>query len=137
MRRVVLVLWVLLAAAAVAVGYVRLAPSDPIRWHVEIPDDTNRDFRNGAIRVLETGPDGLARLAGAIAAAPRTKLLAGSVEDGRVTWVTRTPVIGFPDYVTAEQRGDRLLVWGRARFGSSDLGVNRARVEDWLQVFQP
>jgi uncharacterized protein (DUF1499 family) len=58
--------------------------------------------------------------------------LAGSVEEGRMTWVARSALWGFPDYITAEAGPKGLAVWSRLRFGRSDLGVNRARLEDWL-----
>ncbi|MFC3118172.1 DUF1499 domain-containing protein [Jhaorihella thermophila] len=53
-----------------------------------------------------------------------------------ITYISRTPTIGFPDYTTVWQDGDRLVVWGRLRFGRSDFGVNRARVEAWLKALQ-
>ena len=122
---------VVLAVAGVA-GYIRLAPSDPVHWHVALTFDADRAFDNGVQRVVETGPDGLARLAAVAAAAPRTALLAGSVGEGRMTWVVRSRLWGFPDYVTAEQDGDRLKLYSRSRFGRSDFGVNRDRAELWL-----
>ena len=64
-------------------------------------------------------------------------VFAGSVAEGRVTYVTRTKWIGFPDYTTAEQHDDVLRVWGRLRFGRSDFGVNKARVDRWLADLQP
>ena len=48
------------------------------------------------------------------------------------TYVTRTKFMGFPDYTTARQDGDFLKVYARLRFGRSDLGVNGARIADWL-----
>jgi uncharacterized protein (DUF1499 family) len=44
--------------------------------------------------------------------------------------------MGFPDYITAEAvpvaGGTQLDVYARQRFGSSDLGVNAARLKLWL-----
>src|SRR6056297_1047049 len=34
-------------------------------------------------------------------------------------------------------RTDVLELWARARFGQSDLGVNKARVEGWLAELRP
>jgi uncharacterized protein (DUF1499 family) len=30
-----------------------------------------------------------------------------------------------------------MLIFARSRFGDSDLGVNRARVEDWIARLSP
>ncbi len=112
-------------------AYIRLAPSDVSHWHVPLTFTEDTDFTVGGQRVLETGPDGLARLDIIARETPRTSVLAGSVEDGMVTYVTRTRGIGFPDYTTAQQDGDILKLYGRLRFGVADLGVNRDRIEQW------
>jgi uncharacterized protein (DUF1499 family) len=127
--------WVLIAIIVVVAGlaaWVRVAPSDPMRWHLPIEAEADKDFNGGVIRVVEAGPDALAQLDEIARATPRTEVLAGSVADGRVTYITRTKWIGFPDYTTAEQDGDVLKLYARLRFGQSDMGVNRARVERWL-----
>ncbi len=125
---------VILVVAMLA--WVRLAPSNPARWHQPPQIGSDKDFRSGAARLVEAGPDGLARLDAIAMATPRTTRLAGAVEDGMVTWITRTAMIGFPDYTTAQQDGDRLKILARQRFGRSDLGVNRARLQRWLGLLQ-
>lgn len=128
----------LVVAAVFAVGaYIRLAPSDPTRWHVAPTGQADRDMQGGVFRVLEAGPDGLARLDAIARNTPRTTVLAGSVDEGMVTYVTRTKVIGFPDYTTAQQDGDTLRIHARLRFGRSDFGVNRNRVDGWLAALKP
>ncbi len=128
-------LWLLVAVAVLLGGYIRLAPSDPDRWHVA-PQGTNRDLPNGVVRVVETGSDGLARLSAIARAAPRTRVLAGSVDAGMVTYVTRSRVFGFPDYTTVQQDGDMLRIYARSRFGRKDFSVNRARINGWLALLQ-
>ncbi len=129
-----LVLIVLVAGLA---GYVRLAPSDTARWHIAPRGDESRDFKAGVLRVIDTGPDGLARLNAIARNSPRTAVLAGSVDEGMITYVTRTKVIGFPDYTTVQQDGDKLRIYGRLRFGRSDFGVNKQRVDGWIALMQP
>ena len=68
---------------------------------------------------------------------PRTQVLAGSLAQGMLTYVTRSAFFGFPDYTTVRQRGAHLEIYARLRFGRSDLGVNRARVEQWLSALGP
>ena len=112
--------------------WVRLAPSDPARWHVSIGDAGNRDFAGATIRTVPASPGDMARLDRIIRATPRTTLLSGSPESGMVTYITRSRLWGFPDFTTVEARPGAIVIHGRLRFGSSDMGVNRARVEGWV-----
>lgn len=125
------VVLVLLAAISV---YVRMAPTDPLGWH-QMPDGmTNRDYDGGAMRVVGAGENGLGRLHEIILRSPRTEVLAGSPEEGMITYVSRSRVFGFPDYTTVRDTGQQLEIHGRLRFGKSDLGVNAARIDGWLQA---
>lgn len=132
--------WGLLAALVVFAGYVRLAPSDPARWHVAplsdgpwgvvVPAEGSASLRLESADAREL----LARLDAVALATPRTTRLAGSVEEGRITWVTRSALWGFPDYTTAEVRPDGLYLHARLRFGRGDMGVNAARLETWRRA---
>lgn len=125
-------------------AYVRLAPSDPARWHVapapaateDCSVEQDRDGARATCRLAQTPEEALAQLDTIALATPRTIRLAGSAGEGRITWITRSALWGFPDYTTAEAvaegTGSRLTVHARLRFGSSDLGVNAARLRDWL-----
>lgn len=139
--------WTLGLLAALMAGvvvWVRTAPSDPARWHLDpvtaAPADCAVRAGAGDARAacLLPGPPAevLARLDAVALASPRTQRLAGSPEEGRITWVTRSALWGFPDYTTAAARaegeGTRLDLYARLRFGQSDLGVNAARLGDWL-----
>ena len=69
MRIAVIVVLVVLVLAIGLAAYVRLAPSDPKRWH-KMPDDVaDRDFSSGAMRVIASGEGDLARLHGSSPAA--------------------------------------------------------------------
>lgn len=125
----------LLVLAVVGLGlWVRLAPSDPVRWHQPVRGEGNKDFKGGVLRVIAGDAAVMARLEGLILATARTRVLAGSVNEGRVTYVTRSALWGFPDYTTVELREGEIAIFGRLRFGRSDLGVNKARVDGWLQA---
>lgn len=127
-----MLIWVLLIGVVVALGYIRLAPSDVTEWHVAPVGDSDADTRGSVLRVLRSGPDALKQFDAVARADPVTSVLAGSVEERMVTYVSRSKVFGFPDYTTAEQQGEILRIYGRLRFGRSDFGVNRARVEAWI-----
>lgn len=129
--------WLILAAALGLVAYVRLAPSDPARWHVAPlaegpPGQVVAGEGRASLRLAGDGPALLARLDAVALATPRTQRLAGSVAEGRITWITRSALWGFPDYTTAEAGPEGLRVHARLRFGRGDMGVNAARLTDWL-----
>lgn len=132
MGRMMLLAWLLVAALVVGLGFVRLAPSDPLDWNTQPEFSEDKEFRGGVFRVVRTGPDGLERFHRIAASAPRTSVLAGGPQDGMATYITRTQVLGLPDYTTAKQEGDLLKVYARLRFGRSDLGTNKARINRWL-----
>lgn len=123
----------ILAGAAL---YVRLAPSNPADWHVPLDFSENKDFKRGVQRVANAGADSLVRLDAILSSTPRVSVLSGSAAGGHVTYVVRSLVWGFPDYVTAQQDGNALKIYARSRFGRSDLGVNRGRVEQWLRLLE-
>jgi uncharacterized protein (DUF1499 family) len=68
------------------------------------------------------------KLDASLKALPRTTLLAGSIAEGHLTYVTRSKWMGFPDYTTLEQSGDTIKMFARLRFGRQDMGVNAARL---------
>jgi uncharacterized protein (DUF1499 family) len=68
---------------------------------------------------------------------PRSERLARSENGLWTTYVVRSRVMGFPDYASVRVTGldegtSTLAIFSRSRFGSSDLGVNKARVTNWL-----
>ncbi len=132
----IMFIWLLFALVVLLGAYIRLAPSDPTRWHVPPVGDVNQDMKGGVFRIVETGPDGLAHLNQVALSSSRISVFAGSVDEGMITYVTRTKVVGFPDYTTVQQDGDTLRIYGRLRFGRSDFGVNRNRVDGWLAALK-
>ncbi|MCL6282982.1 DUF1499 domain-containing protein [Ruegeria sp. 2012CJ41-6] len=127
-----MLIWVLLIAVVVVLGYVRLAPSEVTEWHVAPVGDSDVNGKGSVLRVLRTGPDALKQFDAVARAGAGTKVLAGSLDEGMITYITRTKVFGFPDYTTAQQQGEILRIHARLRFGRSDFGVNRKRVEAWI-----
>ena len=127
-------LLVLLAAGAVL--WVRLAPSDPARWHVDpltAPDPTTPNFARVDRQVALPMAEVAARIT-ARATAEGAQRLAG--DDTFATWIARTPRMRFPDYVSIrllpDGAGTRIVALSRARFGYGDHGVNAARLRRWL-----
>lgn len=136
MKRTVLLVLCTVTLLVGGLGYIRLAPSPTDQWHVAIEGDSDLDFPGGVVRVLSAPVGALARVDRAAKTLPRTKLLAGSVESGRITYVTRSKGFGFPDYTTVEQTDTGLKFHARLRFGRSDFGVNRDRVRQLIAALQ-
>ncbi len=141
--KLVVVLAVLVLAG---LGVIRFVPIDPARVHTpshaDVPGDVSTATRFVATRQITTTGEGILTAADRmIRATPRTSLLAGDVAEGRISYVTRSAIIGFPDYVTIEalegDEGTLLVVRSRARFAGYDWGTNKARVEGWLAQLGP
>jgi uncharacterized protein (DUF1499 family) len=136
-------------------AWVRLAPSDPAVWHVDpavgLPagglavsrlgsaPDIATTLNAASVLVEVQGADraALARLDEIALATPRTTRLAGSPDEGRITWITRSAQWGFPDYTTAQAlttdaATSEVTIFARSRFGKGDMGVNAARLREWL-----
>lgn len=139
-------IWVALAALVAGDAYVRFAPVDPQRWHVDLgpladelgaqPAQAMREGSNSAAIRLEGDPAQLSalldRLDTIALATPRTRRIAGDPSQGWLTWETRSLLFGLPDYTTAQIVDGTLVIFARARFGRGDQGVNAARLTDWL-----
>lgn len=143
-----LVILVVLAVVALS-AYVRLTPEDPGVWHVAVasadpatPGPCAEKVTNvpkgarATCLVTGTPTEVLARLEDKALTSPRTIRLAGNAAEGRITWVARSFLMGYPDYITAEAtqtpQGTRLDIFSRQRFGEKDFGVNAARLKEWL-----
>lgn len=145
-----------LAIALLAIGflaYVRFAGHDPAVWHVDpvtapTPETPNsyRVVPPGSTvpasgRVSPTYSATPAELMTAFEAhalaQPDTIRLAGSSAEGFTTFVQRTPTVKYPDYISvravpAGEGQSALVILSRSRYGKSDMGVNKARIDDWL-----
>lgn len=121
-------IWIILALLVALLAYIRLAPHDTARWHLPVQATSDADFDGGAVRVVKgdlAALDRVIRESGA-------QVLAGSVEEGMITYIVRSRLFGFPDYITVQRKDEGLAIFSRLRFGKSDLGVNRKRIDAWL-----
>ncbi|MGE3246518.1 MAG: DUF1499 domain-containing protein [Beijerinckiaceae bacterium] len=138
-------LLVLAAAILALLAYIRLAPSDAARWHTDPatapdPGPAGVLVTPGTYVSAET-PTSLLERFDAVARKHSAVRLAGSVNEGHITYVVRSKWFGFPDYITirtipAGTGGSTFSILSRLRFGRSDLGVNRARLNAWLEELQ-
>ena len=127
--------------------YVRYAPVDPADWNVAVAttdaasagpctDKISLVPQGARVTCLVPGTPAevLTKLDAIALAGPRTLKLVAT--DSLVTWESRSQLMGFPDYITAELAtaagGTRLDILSRQRFGGGDMGVNAARLKAWL-----
>lgn len=145
-----LVVLIALATAGFAV-YARVDPIDADRQHrdpLTLTRSTNpnnlllasgRDEADGPAPVWDATPEALMEAFDEVAlGADRTTLLAGSVADLHATYLQRSMLMGYPDFISvkampAEGGGASLAIYSRSKYGRSDLGVNAARVSAWLE----
>lgn len=135
----------LLGFALVAIVVARFIPVDNEPFHEDPAEpDAQRSevrligreaprFPADAETVLETFHD--------IATSDWTVgLVEGSTDEGMMTFVARSLVFGFRDYITVkatdEPGGAKLSVYARPRFNAYDWGVNRKRLDRWLGEMQ-
>ncbi|MFW6027359.1 MAG: DUF1499 domain-containing protein [bacterium] len=72
---------------------------------------------------------------------PRLELLEGDSVERAYEFVQRTKGFGFPDDISVRvwplpDGRSTLGIYSRSRYGWSDLGVNRRRVERWLSALR-
>lgn len=131
-----------LIAVIALMAYIRLAPSDPARWHIAL-DPRPAILATASPEAVVTLPNSaymdlpansFAALKSIAAATPRTEILTETPD--HITWITRSRLIGYPDYTTAQITPMGLTVYARQRFGSGDWGVNAARLTAWRAALQ-
>jgi Protein of unknown function (DUF1499) len=76
-----------------------------------------------------------------IAAQRRVEQVGWNEKRRRATYIQRSAMLHFPDIVTVEFVSlgpDRasLAIDSRSRYGKGDMGVNRRRVTEWMDVLQ-
>ncbi len=162
-------LWAALGLALLLAAFalrVRLAADDPARWHVDPRAAVPPDGPRFALLLPEPWPPAvaaaarrfpgrvqpapevagapaevMARLEALALAEPRTRVIARDADGLGATFVQRSALWRFPDYVSVrvEPAGpgrSRILAFSRSRFGRSDLGVNPARLRRWLRALE-
>jgi len=72
---------------------------------------------------------------------PKTGRIAGSPEEGWMTYVQQSPSLNLPDYVSVKfidlnGGNSTIAVYSRSRFGYDDLGANEKRVLNWVSTLQ-
>lgn len=141
---------VVVLVIALAIG-MRVVPLNPTEWHTDplgaarsgapndylvLPQGMNSPADRMMVPRSMPALDLMTRFDAIALATPRVERIAGGPQLLFATYVQRSAVFGFPDYISVRavegEDGAALAIWSRSRFGYSDLGVNRRRVEGWL-----
>ena len=151
MKRILI--WIVglgVALTLAAAVYFRTASDDPAVWHVDPATAERTGNPNDYIMAPEgLRPDAPDRVSTVHSGSPKdvlfqfdsiasqnASLLAGSLDELHMTYVVRTPIMGYPDYISVKavevEGGSSLLIYSRSRFGKSDFDVNRERIDRWL-----
>lgn len=147
-----IVIALLVAGFGFAMAYSRTLKHDVATWHVDPltapKPSTPNSYRVGPANTTDADAEApvFDASAGTVGAAfdamvndeNFVELVGGSAEAGWVTYVQRSTLFGFPDYISVrfiDLDGDRstLAMFSRSRLGQSDLGVNKKRVTSWLE----
>ena len=72
-----------------------------------------------------------------IAEQPRTQVLRRELANMEIDYVQRSRLMRFPDIITVrfipvDDTHSTLAVYSRSVYGKGDMGVNHARIDDWL-----
>lgn len=130
-----------LGIAVAAIIVARFIPVDTEPFH-EDPAEPDRQmsevrligreaprFPADAATVLQT-------LIGIVRRDWNAGLVEGGVDEGMITFVARSPVFGFRDFITVkatdEAEGAKLAVYARPRMNVHDWGANTRRLDRWL-----
>lgn len=128
-------------------AYARVVQIDPETYHVD-PETAPTPKVPGHILLrpgstseapifLMKAEDLAAKLNTVIQATPRTRVLAGGLDQGYASFVTRSAIFSFPDIANVKvidlgEGKSTVAILSRLRIGQMDFGVNEARVKSWL-----
>nr|WP_298688457.1 DUF1499 domain-containing protein [uncultured Dongia sp.] len=123
------------------VNFATLARSDTPNDALACPAalcQAKADLTTGAVAI--PAGDLVAKVIAVLAEEPRTELVTRDAGGLKLVFVQRSRIFRFPDTVNIEilPQGDAsalLAIYSRSNYGHGDLGVNSARVTDWLAKF--
>jgi uncharacterized protein (DUF1499 family) len=141
-------LYGVLGIIILAVAFIRFSSHQTDLWHKDpelaaVSDKPNeyRLIGDEAVRFDMPAAD-LQRLVDDFAQnQPRTNRIAGALGDSIITYIERSALMGYPDYITVKvspisRSQAKLVIRSRSRFGYSDLGINKKRVRRWVAAIQ-
>jgi uncharacterized protein (DUF1499 family) len=117
-----------------------LTPPKTPNWHLAAPAAWHHPHAQATSPTFDVPVEVLREAVMAVAAQePRCTLLTLDTAARQAEFEQRSRLFGFPDRIVAEfvelgEGGSSLALYSRALKGHSDMGVNRKRVERWLDA---
>ncbi|MEM1373045.1 MAG: DUF1499 domain-containing protein [Pseudomonadota bacterium] len=114
----------------VAMSYVRFTPVDAGSGQGRPAEKGVGSYpaEGGHYEVVEAANFDMERLETALLKHPRSQKLADGV------YVTRTAIWSFPDIIHVWEADGALHISSHLVYGRKDFGMNRIRVESWLEA---
>ena len=115
----------------------KLVPPETPNWHLVCPPGLCTAAK-AASPTFALSPDALLDVVRRVAAAqPRTTLVAERTAERRLDYVQLTRFLRFIDSISIAvvplpEGRSGIVMYSHSNLGRSDLGANRARVEEWL-----
>ena len=135
----------ILVLIALAILLARFIPADSEPYHEDpaLPEHQRSEVRligREAPRFTADAETGLTEFSRIARRDWRVGLVEGSVDEGMMTFVARSTVFGFRDFITVkatdEAGGSKLSIFARPRFDVYDWGVNKKRLDRWLSELE-
>lgn len=134
---------IIVLAALMALLWNRVLPIDHDRWHADPADEEDLGFAGvrfigrDAPRYPEDPDTVLTTIQDIALSEPGTRLLEGDIDEGMLTFVTRSKVCGLVDFTTVKAVNEgavtKLSIASRSRTRLPGLeGANAERVDRWL-----
>jgi len=144
-RNMMAIFYIIVFGIVLLLGYVRFAPVNTDMLHKD-PQTAASTGKPNEYRytstVFDMTADELIRLTDDfVQTQPRITRIAGGVDAKMITYVQRSALIGYPDYITIKavtsgEDQSKLVMFSRSRFGYSDLGVNKMRIDHWISIIR-
>ena len=129
----------------IALSYIRFSKPNKSLWHIDPESISRNDLRNSYLSnsknnnnhqyLLSTNR--LYLLLNEIMLEDNCKKVFGNIEENLITYVCRSKVFGFPDYISLsfyslDEERTSLAIFSRSRFGVYDFGKNKNRIVRWV-----
>ena len=156
-RMAIFLIFLTIAAAGGLFYFVSTVEHDAAVWHVDpltapqtvqphsfrmAPPALTEEFVDEPSPVYTVNPTLMAKaFDDYVLRQPKTARIAGSPEEGWMTYVQLSHSLNLPDYISVKfidlnGGNSTIAIYSQSRFGYDDLGSNKNRVLSWVSTLQ-
>ncbi len=130
----------------IVLSYIRFSKPDQSLWHVDPEEVSGNNLKNSYLinsknknkPAYSLEVNELYHELNKIVLEDRCKKVFGNVKENLITYVCRSKVFGFPDYISVsfsrlDDGRTSLAIFSRSRFGLYDFEKNIKRIDRWLE----